>query len=309
MSIIREDEGNLDAAIWHMERAYEVQPFNPAVQDELRRLYGRRDGVEPPRIRLTRGALVRMYGRGELYPQAIAEIQAGLAEEPNRMDLQILLARMCYLSQRVEATEACSTLLGKLPYCYEANYILAEVLPGTSRAEDAKIFQQRVFSLDPYQAFLSPTITSLDQIPDQAVMVEEFVLSGDTDLAVQAPDWTRTAGVTWEETPEEELPSWLNTLNPTPPATQLDVRDTSTQAKVPGSTGSLSAAQPPAAQEPEEEVIPDWMKSAGWGVSDGRKWKRIWFMRKANQKMLPQGNIPSWLQQIAPSEEATDTEK
>lgn len=63
MSIIREDEGNLDASIWHMERAYEVQPFNPAVQEELRRLYGRRDGIEPPKIRLTRGALVRMYAR------------------------------------------------------------------------------------------------------------------------------------------------------------------------------------------------------------------------------------------------------
>src|SRR5512138_3555582 len=37
MSIIREDEGNLDAAIFHMERAHEVQPSNVAVQDELRR--------------------------------------------------------------------------------------------------------------------------------------------------------------------------------------------------------------------------------------------------------------------------------
>src|SRR5258707_11162447 len=26
MAVVREDEGNLDAAIWHMERAYEVQP-------------------------------------------------------------------------------------------------------------------------------------------------------------------------------------------------------------------------------------------------------------------------------------------
>ncbi|MCS6906554.1 MAG: hypothetical protein RML93_01575, partial [Anaerolineales bacterium] len=26
LSIIREDEGNLNAAIWHMERAFEVQP-------------------------------------------------------------------------------------------------------------------------------------------------------------------------------------------------------------------------------------------------------------------------------------------
>ena len=36
MSVIREDEGNLDAAIWHMERAFEVQPSNATIQDELR---------------------------------------------------------------------------------------------------------------------------------------------------------------------------------------------------------------------------------------------------------------------------------
>ena len=46
MSIIRDDEGKLDDAIWHMERAFEIQPSNPAIQGELRRLYGRRDGVE-----------------------------------------------------------------------------------------------------------------------------------------------------------------------------------------------------------------------------------------------------------------------
>ena len=85
MSIIREDEGMLDAAIWHMERAFEVQPYNIAIQDELRRLYGRRDGVEPPKVRLTRGALARMYAKGNLYQQAIAELRAGLLEETTRV--------------------------------------------------------------------------------------------------------------------------------------------------------------------------------------------------------------------------------
>ena len=75
MSIIREDEGNLDAALWHMERAFEVQPSNQAIQNELRRLYGRRDGMEPPKIRLTRGALARMYAQGDLYEQSIAELR------------------------------------------------------------------------------------------------------------------------------------------------------------------------------------------------------------------------------------------
>ena len=96
MSIIREDEGNLDAAIFHMERSFEIQPSNAAIQDELRRLYGRRDGIEPPKLRLTRGALVRMYARGELYRQAIAEARAAIKEDPQRLDLEIVLARMYY---------------------------------------------------------------------------------------------------------------------------------------------------------------------------------------------------------------------
>ena len=60
MSIIADDKGKLDDAIWHMERAFEVQPSNAAIQGELQRLFGRRDGVEPPKIRLTRGALAHM---------------------------------------------------------------------------------------------------------------------------------------------------------------------------------------------------------------------------------------------------------
>ena len=55
MSIINDEQNNLDAALWHMERAFEVQPSNAAIQSELQRLFGRRDGVEPPKIRLTRG--------------------------------------------------------------------------------------------------------------------------------------------------------------------------------------------------------------------------------------------------------------
>ena len=64
MSIIREDEANLDAAIFHMERAYEVQPTNQALLKELKRLYGERDGIEPSKLRLTTGALAKMYAHG-----------------------------------------------------------------------------------------------------------------------------------------------------------------------------------------------------------------------------------------------------
>src|SRR5512147_196375 len=116
MSIIADDKSRLDDAIWHMERAFEVQPSNAAIQGELQRLFGRRDGVEPPKIRLTRGALAHMYVQGELYPQAIAEIRAVLAHDKGRTDMQVLLAR-AYLrnGQKAEASDACSALLSVSP--------------------------------------------------------------------------------------------------------------------------------------------------------------------------------------------------
>ena len=102
MSVIREDENRIDAAIWHMERAFEQQPVNPAIQDELRRLYSIKMLEEPEKIRLSRAALVRMYIRGKLLPQAIAEAEASLDEEPERLDLQTTLAQLYFSSGMTE---------------------------------------------------------------------------------------------------------------------------------------------------------------------------------------------------------------
>ena len=115
LSIIRDEEGKLNDAIWHMERAFEVQPSNSAIQGELQRLYGRRDGMEPPKVRMTRGALARIYVQGELYPQAIAEIRGVLAEDPQRTDMQVLLALSYFRSgQKSDATDLCDQLLKRL---------------------------------------------------------------------------------------------------------------------------------------------------------------------------------------------------
>lgn len=295
MSIIREDEGNLDAAIWHMERAYEVQPFNRAVQDELRRLYGRRDGVEPPRIRLTRGALVRMYDRGNLYPQAIAEIRAALAEDGARLDLLVLLARMYYLSgQKIEAAEVASSLISKLPYCFEANRILADVLPETSRAGDAPLFKQRLLALDPYLGFISPNAPTSEQVPEQTVMVEHLDWAPSM-MEEAAPEWAKTIGVEWEESSqEEELPDWLNALaQPT---------------EIPG-TPSLSPAPTSPPPPSPEEVLPDFLKSAGWTPSQGENLEaeRGTLFGEELGEEIPEveaepveAEIPDWLKSLAP---------
>jgi len=88
LSVIQEDAGNLDAAIWHMERAFETQPYKSTIQEELRRLYEKRDGSAPPKIGLTQGALARMYVKSGIYTQAIGEIRSALSKETYRPDLK-----------------------------------------------------------------------------------------------------------------------------------------------------------------------------------------------------------------------------
>jgi len=215
MSMIREDENNLDAAIWHMERAFEVQPSNKAVQDELRRLYTNRDGVAPPKVRLTRGALVRMYTRGELYNQAIAEILSALSEDHNRVDLEVMLARIYFqLDKKVEATETCSKLISKLPYCLEANKILSEILLGTSREEDQRIFRQRVIDLDPYFQFVNEKTLSTADVPDSSIMLE-FLDWDPSSVVDDQPDWAQSIGFALddESTTGEDFSSWIDEID------------------------------------------------------------------------------------------------
>lgn len=153
MSIINDEQNRLDNAIWHMERAFEAQPSNAAIQGELQRLYARRDGMEPPKIRMTRGALAHMYVQGELYPQAIAEIRAVLAQDSQRTDMQVLLAKSYFKSgQEADASDICAQLLKKSPYCFDANRIMVELLPSTAAAtaESTQVYRMRVGELDPY---------------------------------------------------------------------------------------------------------------------------------------------------------------
>lgn len=218
MSIIREDEGNMDAAIWHMERAYDVQPSNAAIQDELRRLYGKRDGLEPPKIRLTSGALARMYAHGHLYAQAIAEIRKAQKDDPHRLDLQVLLAEMFQAyGQHNQAVKASSELLTKLPYCLAANRILAEELPKSDREAQGKIHAERLHELDPYLAHISERYPLTTDVPDQMIILDKLQWD-ESQHGLEAAvtgNWMASLGddmdspFSGSEEDSDELPEWL----------------------------------------------------------------------------------------------------
>ncbi|MGW8144533.1 MAG: tetratricopeptide repeat protein, partial [Anaerolineales bacterium] len=265
MSIIREDESNLDAAIWHMERSLEVQPSNAAVQVELRRLYGLRDGHTPQKIQLTRGALARMSAKSNLYTQAIAELRTALSDDPQRPDLLVVLAEMYkQTGARMEAVETCNSLISKLPYCLVANRILAEILPETEHAEKAQEYKNRLAELDPYYAQLSPVAPTLEQVPDGAVTIERYGYPGQEYQTTQTaqPEWAATLGVNIDEDVdyEEETPDWLKDEAElvVSAAAQEKMVEESPEDQFVGSADESQSGEATA-----EEDLPDWIKSAG----------------------------------------------
>ena len=291
MSIIRDEENKLDDAIWHMERAFETQPSNAAIQGELQRLYGRRDGVQLPRIRMTHGALAHMYVKGELYPQAISEIKNVLKEDPGRNDMQGLLARAYYHSgAKNDAAEAASTLLRSEPYALDANRILVEIL-GTDHPENVQAYRQRVIELDPYAAQVSGSIFQSDEVPDVAVSLERLDWNGQP-VGLQ-PDWETKQAISLEggRHPEEE-PEWLkNAFSETPPLAGQPSFD----------------AAPPAAKpaEPAEE-IPDFLRAAGWsqatGAFDESKSAFAESEPASSDEALTPGDLPDWIKAMAPEQ-------
>jgi tetratricopeptide (TPR) repeat protein len=328
MSIITDDQNRLDDAIWHMERAFEMQPSNAAIQGELQRLFGRRDGVEPPKIRLTRGALARMYMQGELYSQAISEIKVVLGSDPKRADMQALLARAYYgAGQKTEAATICTDLLGRFTYCLDSNRLMVEILTGTQRAEAAQEYRQRVFELDPYAAFAQDSLAQSENVADGAVSLERLEYSGrpgeaSLPLAIgleaepqrmsggtSEPDWLSGSRAPSGSPPTgleqpDEIPAFLRrggwaekSADAEPAATPIKQEDNSVPEAVPGDLPAWVRALAPAEDaEPDPGPVPDpggkpdWLQDLGPSSS-----------REANAAPAAAANsdVPDWLKDLS----------
>ncbi|MFM8424557.1 MAG: tetratricopeptide repeat protein [Chloroflexota bacterium] len=291
LSIIRDEDNKLDDAIWHMERAFEVQSSNAAIQAELQRLYGRRDGMEPPKIRMTRGALARIYVAGELYPQAISEIRSVLAEDPQRVDMQVLLAHSYFRSgQRADASDLCNQLLKRYAYTFDANRIMVELIPSSAGVESTQVYRMHIAEMDPYSNFTKGSIFQTADVPDASVNLERLEYSGEEVQMGQ--DWnTSSLGFSAvtplgsEEAFGNEQPDWLRATEEATPQ-----------------TSSMPVSQPKA-----EDGLPDFLRDAGWGQASGPEQPSSIFDEEPAQGIV-QADIPDWLKSQAPSAQPTPTE-
>ena len=291
LSIINDEENKMDDAIWHMERAFEAQPSNAAIQGELQRLYGRRDGMEPPKIRMTRGALAHMYVQGELYPQAIAEIRAVLAEDPQRADMQVLLAYSYFKGgQKSDASDICNQLLKRYPYCFDANRILVELLPATAGAtESTQVYRMHVGELDPYANFVKGSVFQTSEVPDASINLERLEYSGEEVPVGQ--EWSSSLGLGSSSAPAlgatsfDDQPDWL----------KGGFTDEAPQ----------SAPTTDSASETDDQ-IPDFLRAAGWGESNTPEQPTSIFDEEPAGEPLVPADLPDWLKGQVPGADNLD---
>jgi tetratricopeptide (TPR) repeat protein len=275
LSFINEQNNRMDQAIQYMQCAFELQPANESLQDELKRLYNKRDHVEPSRIRLTRGALIKMYTRSDLFEQAIAEIRLGLHEKPGSIDYKLALADMLWKSgKNIDAVETCVDVISRLPYCWLANEILDKAFFELNQNETENHYRARLIELNPYYQYMLPTTRDVADIPDIAVQVENELTQ---TSAADAFDWQEFLTNTWSVIPNSESEPQATPAGELNWTSILDeaMQDDSTIAEVALSLESSEVDQPDpsanrrqafierlqkrsAAQE-SPELVPDWV--------------------------------------------------
>ncbi len=329
LSIVYDRRDEVDKAIWHMERAFDLAPSNEVIQSELRRLYGRRDGLEPERISLTRGALARMYARGDLYAEAITDIRRLMQEQPDQVDLQMLMTEVLWRDdQRVEAQEWAEKIVAKLPYCLNANLILGELwrVNGADGESDEPLLRAQQVDPDNAQAVrllgtksplpLQTTMISHWEPPSYTQLLEAEAVSAETE---EMPDWLRGLATLKEpsliEPPESatnpplpaglhmpgaeaalaEIPDWLQGLS----APQAETAPGSPAVELPPSwlaqlgTSTLDSSRVEAPSPPDasvEEEVPDWIKRLGTGM--------LGQAAPAPEAETPPPQVSDWLKQL-----------
>lgn len=238
MSAIEEEKEKIDAALYHMELAFDTQPSNVVVQEEIKRLIEKTGASRPSKINLSKGALIRMYIKGELYQQALNEANACLDTQPERIDIQVLKAiALARSNQKAQATEICAKILEKLPYCYEANKILLDIYLEKGLQGPAAQARERLASLNPYYRFVTTAGLTEADIDDSKVEV---------DRLASPNDFFSSGGMRNEPPPISPF------TVPLPSAGELNTHEE-----------QLSAS--PVEQN---EQLPDFLAAAGWEKLD-----------------------------------------
>jgi len=271
LSEVHNKHDELDAATWYLERAFELTTDNKAIEEELRQLYSRRDGVELHKTPLTAGALARLYLKGDLLSRAINDFRTLLDEHPERVDLRVALAEALWRNeQRLEAAEACQWVLDDLPCCLKANLILGSIWIKSGR-EEGQTYLRMAEAMDPENRMAQELFGDASPLPAREVRTVPLEYRPQT--GEKRPDWMIQVEEASAEGPpltdkesmlvditaaleaQIEIPSWLENISIIDGELPPSAPPSPDESQVPTTEEAISA--------PVEQV-PDWlMTSAG----------------------------------------------
>jgi tetratricopeptide (TPR) repeat protein len=189
LATILEERGDVEAAAYELQAAWDVSPGQPAVADELRRLRGLL-GWTTDDVDLTVAALARVYWRGHQYRRALSEARRALAAAPERLDLMVLECECLWRLGRVgEAAEVAAELLLESPDCLKANLIrgYARLETGSRAADEARKLLGRVLALDP-ECVVAATLFPDRALPPPLVKADVELDAAMPTLATPEPE-------------------------------------------------------------------------------------------------------------------------
>jgi len=198
LGLIAEHSGSLDQALSHLRRASELAPHSEEVRGELIRLYQRTGQADSGKLKISRAALARIYARSEMPSRALAEFQAVLHDEPDRIDVRLGLAEALWREgQAAEAKAECETVLQYRPQSIKANLIMAAALQAEGLGQHADQVLQQAALADPLGEYAQRIFGADAPLPpaDPTIEVPAYLLglttAGDAgdDLDLELPDW------------------------------------------------------------------------------------------------------------------------
>jgi tetratricopeptide (TPR) repeat protein len=186
-----QESGDLERAIWHLERAFEQEPYNRAIRQELQRMVAAGGDGQTSLHSLGSPALARIHFRGGRYGLAAEEAEAVLNQDPDRLDLQVLRAEALFHDGRpAEALRLSMAVIEKLPDCVAANAILAAVWRNTGQDSAAEKHLRRLWSC---------TLLDAEGRDPGSVVGQAFLSDGRYSLPdrlyVEELDYTPAAGL------------------------------------------------------------------------------------------------------------------
>jgi len=323
---LSDDLGEIEQAAWYMERAFELDPGNSRIREHLRQLYSQRDGLERARIKLTPAALARTQTKSGSFRRASQKLQRLLGAETNLPPLQTAsleatLARALWNQpgRAAQADDVCGSLLQKLPRCFQANLIRAQILSSTGQNEAAAPYLDVVRELDPEGEFAFKMLGSKSPLPQTRVEIP-YLDYRPAPAEIQEPVPEELHDTSWldelgqgapspaqeEPTPESEAPKDLGLQ--TRPLRVPPIQGTASQPD------QAEPEQPEAAAETELEV-PAWLReiqqegAQGAEIQEDLAWLQESEQEETTPPPLPEDEIPDWLDGLRPLQEGPDQEE